>query len=77
MPKIMTTKFIFKEIICESFSLIFSFSSDKLLDNFGTEMTILHKLSNDDIDYLKSYFNPTSLCVVYESETKKSDSFIL
>ena len=23
---------------------------DKLLDNFGTEMTILHKLSNDDIE---------------------------
>ena len=23
---------------------------DKLLDNFGTEMTILHKLGNDDIE---------------------------
>ena len=23
---------------------------DKLLDNFGTEMTILHKLSKDDIE---------------------------
>ena len=23
---------------------------DKLLDHFGTEMTILHKLSNDDIE---------------------------